>query len=326
VRGGLRPRPGRGLWLLFWMLLSGCATARDARVQLVPVDAPPLRAAAAGLSFEVLRVIELRSEDPAFGGFSGLLVDGDALLMLSDRGTLWRTDRAAFSGTVPRSITFDKIRLEAPDVPPDAEDLAALDGGGVVVVTENGVGLHRLADARGHLVPFSPGPPRWLHVPGTNLGLETVATFADGRVLAISEGLAAGPGAVRAGLLAGGVWRPLRYPAADGWAPVGADRFGDDILVLERRAGLLTGFEARIRLISGPGDPPPDARLDPKPLVELRRPFPVDNFEGIAVATDGPGRATLYLISDDNFSALQRTLLVLAALRRTQAEACSAGC
>lgn len=324
MRGGLRPR--RGLWLLFWTLLSGCAAAQDARVQLMPFDAPPVRAAAPGLSFEVLRVIELRSEDPAFGGFSGLLVDGDALLMLSDRGTLWRTDRAAFSAGGPRGVAFATIRLEAPDVPPDAEDLAVLSGGGVLVATESGTGLYRLADARGHLEPFSPEPPRWLHVPGTNLGLETVATFADGRVLAITEGLAAGPGAVRAGLFAGGVWRPLRYPVEDGWAPVGADRFGNDILVLERRAGLLTGFEARVRLISGPGDPPPDARLDPRAFVELPPSFPTDNLEGIAVAADGPGRATLYLISDDNFSALQRTLLVVAALRRTQAEACSAGC
>jgi hypothetical protein len=38
-------------------------------------------------------------------------------------------------------------------------------------------------------------------------------------------------------------------------------------------------------------------------------PWPVDNMEGLALASEG-GRPVLYLVSDDNFSGLQRTLLL----------------
>jgi len=42
---------------------------------------------------------------------------------------------------------------------------------------------------------------------------------------------------------------------------------------------------------------------------ELAPPLNVDNFEGIAAETTKSGSTRLYLISDDNYSAKQRTLL-----------------
>ena len=36
----------------------------------------------------------------------------------------------------------------------------------------------------------------------------------------------------------------------------------------------------------------------------------VDNFEGLAVRGDDLGRLLVYMISDDNFSSFQRTLLM----------------
>ena len=51
-----------------------------------------------------------------------------------------------------------------------------------------------------------------------------------------------------------------------------------------------------------------DGSLGPV-LIELKHPGTVDNFEGIAaVAT--PTGTRLYLLSDDNFSETQRTLLL----------------
>jgi hypothetical protein len=43
---------------------------------------------------------------------------------------------------------------------------------------------------------------------------------------------------------------------------------------------------------------------------EIRRPATVDNFEGIAALPRPDGTVRFYLISDDNFSSAQRTLLV----------------
>jgi hypothetical protein len=43
---------------------------------------------------------------------------------------------------------------------------------------------------------------------------------------------------------------------------------------------------------------------------ELRRPLTVDNFEGLAAVSQVDGMIRFYLISDDNFSSSQRTLLL----------------
>jgi hypothetical protein len=43
---------------------------------------------------------------------------------------------------------------------------------------------------------------------------------------------------------------------------------------------------------------------------ELAPPLPSDNFEGLAVVPDAAGGAVLWVISDDNRSPLQRTLLL----------------
>ena len=44
--------------------------------------------------------------------------------------------------------------------------------------------------------------------------------------------------------------------------------------------------------------------------LKLARPYTVDNFEGLAAAPSPSGGLRFYLISDDNFSKSQRTLLV----------------
>ena len=52
----------------------------------------------------------------------------------------------------------------------------------------------------------------------------------------------------------------------------------------------------------------PDGSLGPV-LIELKLPGTTDNFEGIAAETRN-GRTRLYILSDDNFSPMQRTLLL----------------
>ena len=44
--------------------------------------------------------------------------------------------------------------------------------------------------------------------------------------------------------------------------------------------------------------------------MELRQPLTVDNFEGLGVTAGPDGKIRFYLISDDNFSSQQRTLLL----------------
>jgi len=52
----------------------------------------------------------------------------------------------------------------------------------------------------------------------------------------------------------------------------------------------------------------------PEALAELRQPLTVDNFEAVDAIRGPAGETLIYLLSDDNFSPLQRSLLLLFAL------------
>ena len=52
-----------------------------------------------------------------------------------------------------------------------------------------------------------------------------------------------------------------------------------------------------------------------RPVAWLSRPLPSDNYEGLAIVPEAQSdRVALWLISDDNSSAFQRTLLLRLSL------------
>ena len=58
----------------------------------------------------------------------------------------------------------------------------------------------------------------------------------------------------------------------------------------------------------------PDALVDGPPIIDVDLAYQIDNMEGIAVHRNAAGETILTLISDDNFSVLQRNLLLQFAL------------
>jgi hypothetical protein len=88
---------------------------------------------------------------------------------------------------------------------------------------------------------------------------------------------------------------------------------GGDLILLERRFAPATGIALRIRRIAGEtirlG-----ALVDGDYLLDAGMTSQIDNMEGLAIHVDQAGRTILTLISDDNFSPLQRTLLLQFAL------------
>ena len=81
-----------------------------------------------------------------------------------------------------------------------------------------------------------------------------------------------------------------------------------DLLLLERRFDLAAGHGLRIRRIAG-GTIRPGAVLDGEVLIEVGLPHQIDNMEGLAVSPHPRGHR-LTLVSDDNRSLLQRTLVL----------------
>jgi hypothetical protein len=88
---------------------------------------------------------------------------------------------------------------------------------------------------------------------------------------------------------------------------------GGDLILLERRFGPFLGGAFRLRRVAR-GDLRPGALLEGRTLLAADDSYTVDNMEGLAVHRGENGETVLSLISDDNFSAAQSTLLLQFAL------------
>lgn len=133
-------------------------------------------------------------------------------------------------------------------------------------------------------------------------------------MLALTEGLEAPDGALRGWIGGANGWAPLAYRRTAPFRPTDAARLPNgDVLVLERAFGLLTGAAMRLVRIAA-ADIHAGALLAGAPLAQLRPPLTVDNFEGLALRQAANGETLVYLLSDDNFSPLQRTYLLMFAL------------
>jgi hypothetical protein len=86
-----------------------------------------------------------------------------------------------------------------------------------------------------------------------------------------------------------------------------------DLLVLERSLEIPFGLGMRIRRIAE-ADLVPGATVDGDVVIEADLRNQIDNMEGMAIRTNDAGETILALVSDDNNSPLQRTLLLYFAL------------
>ena len=86
-----------------------------------------------------------------------------------------------------------------------------------------------------------------------------------------------------------------------------------DLIVLERHFALADGLAMRIRRVPG-RTIRPGALVDGDILVQSAEFEQIDNMEGLALRTGPGGETLLTLISDDNHSLLQRTLLLQFAI------------
>lgn len=280
-------------------------------------------------ALEFRGALEITSSHPAFGGLSGieLSADGSRMTTISDKGT-WITARLRYDeggwlagmedGAVapildPQGRTLDEKYTQ------DAESLAVLPGGDLLVAFER---QHRLWRFAGNPDPGSHRASPWPSPPGLegypdNLGLEAIATLADGRILAITENAietAPGDSHFPAFLWNGKDWDQFSYRRKGEFRPSGLAALPNgDVLVLERSFSWLAGIAARLVRM-------PAAALKPGNLVEgeelaaLAPPILTDNWEGLTVRRAANGETHIYLLSDDNFLLIQRNLLAMFAL------------
>ena len=281
-------------------------------------ESNPKRTKVGALTF--LGAWELRSDNGDFGGISALVALKDGrFLGVSDAGALigfgmsgdTRADRpfiAALPGAFGKGVTF-KDR--------DSEGIAYDAVSGRVWVSYEFKHAIRRFPASMSRVDGMIRPKTMRRWP-PNSGAEALVRLNDGRFLVFAEG---GPDngiypAIQFSgdpVETGTTQFPFRYRPTAGYRITDASQLPDGrVLVLERRIGFPEGFTAKL-LILDPEKIARDAIVSGQAIATLAPPVLVDNMEGLAI-TQEQGRNVLWLISDNNFNAIQRTLLMKFAL------------
>jgi hypothetical protein len=270
--------------------------------------------------------LELTSSYREFGGFSAIRVaaDGARFVALTDKGR-WLTGRIAYDTRERPSGIADAVM--APILGPDGRALASRGWYDTESIAEDGgtlyVGIERVNRivrfdfgrdgvlARGTPIPIPPGIAK---LPN-NKGLEAMVVVPSGlplagTLIALSERGLDAHGNLRAFLIGG--------PSAGEFAIRRTDDFdisdcallpSGDLLILERRFFWWSGIAMRIRRIPLAAIAP-DALVDGRELMSADMGYQIDNMEGLSVHRTAAGETILTLVSDDNFSALQRTILL----------------
>jgi hypothetical protein len=284
------------------------------RFEPVPLDAgDPDRRRLGRLTF--LGGWQLRSNDPRFGGLSSLHVEGGEALAFSDSGWMIRFPLPAAGAEVKGEI---RLVADGPGAAPrqkalrDIESMA-VDGNRVWLGFERRNVIWRY-DRRSWREETGAAPAEMRHWPA-NRGAEALVRFPDGRFLVLAEGHGHGGPAL---LFDGDAAVPgtrvavMRYQPPDGYRATDAALLPDGrILVLNRRWRLLEGLSAKLTLLHGRLTP--GSVLRGEEIADFHRPVTLDNMEGLSITREG-GRTIVWLTSDDNYSPLQRTLLMKFAL------------
>jgi hypothetical protein len=297
-----------------------------------PAPAPAARPTGAMLAFEPVPLIHqqpstrrvgallylegwtIRSGDGRLGGISSMHIEGQSVLAVSDTGL-------AFRFAVPMKGRTSPYRVEAIGAGPgggtekgqrDAESMA-VQGGSAWIGYEgrNAIWRYPLNDWQAGTGTTPRAMRNWL----ANEGSEAMLRLKDGRFLVFSEGGARGDGTTEvllfdrdpadpsAKTLSLGYRAPAGYKITDAaWLPDGR------VLLLNRRFALMEGISAKLVAARLPALER-GGRIEGEEVATLQPPITVDNMEALSVTAEG-GRTIVWIASDDNFSPLQRTLLM----------------
>jgi len=288
-----------------------CFMASLAMAESITVQEDKLSFTAVSHSgFEVQSITELSSHDDRFGGLSGLLMQDGVLLSVSDKGNLFHFDLEDLSKVDVFPLRSKKGKILKGKKKTDAESLAANPEGGFYVAFER---KHRLVpyDDEGEVSGPALKLPKAISKLSKNSGFEASETLGDGTLVLLGEGRSGDDEAPLWVKPVKGKWQRRSVSLTGSFRPTGLTYVAgrEQLILMERFYKPLVGV--RIRL----------SKFDIKTgqrtehLGELTSPLPIDNMEGITSYRNKAGEDVLLLISDDNFSPLQRTLLMKLILK-----------
>ena len=279
---------------------------------------------APGLTF--LGGIELSSPEPLFGAFSSIRFrDDKSFLGVFDtgywiEGRILRDAEGRLSGVeaVRLAPLLDASGRESRSkFQVDAESLA-LDGdrGFVGFEQRHRVLAYAPLSDLGKALPSAPlAFPFDLDILHSNGGFESLVIApkgspVEGALVAVSEKSFDENGNLYAAIVGGPLGGEFRVRPRDDFEITDATFLPDgDLLLLERRFSIATGVGMRLRRIEG-ASLRPDAVVDGEILFEANYRSQIDNMEGLDAIPEADGSVRLIVVSDDNHSILQRSLML----------------
>jgi len=311
-----------GLVLAVWAALASHASADPIEIVSTPVALAVSQPDARRVGQLIYRGgVALASSDRRFGGLSGMLVspDGKRFLAISDRGywveaelTYADGELAGVANGLLRNI-LDANGKEISGDYRDAEGLARLHG------VEDTVLVSFERQQRVYRYEVGTAKPTAIHerafdniaAASFNAGIEGLVYLPNGSLLAITEATRNAAGDVVGWLRTAQGDRPVTLHLPKHWGLTDlAVLPGGDVLTLERWFRPIYDLRIRLRRIPASaiiGSAP----LDGPVVAEFGRGHSMDNMEGLDTRRLDDGRVMIYMISDDNFSPLQRTLLYM---------------
>jgi hypothetical protein len=277
---------------------------------------------------EYLAGFALSGDSPDWGGLSGMVLspDGMTLTAIADVGFWYRLRlRLDATGRLIGIVDAEMGPLldqngKALDGKEngDAESLSRTADGSLYVTFEGRHRIWRYAALDNPLLGAAHAvrAPAGMKDLPRNLGIEAAAFLAGGRLLLLSEGGRTADGDLRGWIGDGKQWKALTLATTGEFVPTDLCVLpGGDVLLLERSFSMLDGAAARLSIIPA-ASIVAGARLAGREIAVIRRPLTVDNFEDVAARKGADGSTLIYIMSDDNQSLLERTLLLQFRLVR----------
>jgi len=273
--------------------------------------------------------LTLKSPVSGFGGFSGLWRsdDGREILALADNAQFLsaRTETAegrlsGLADTVMTPLLLSNGRPLRRTRYYDTESLAISGKTAFIGVERNHAVIRFDLGRDGSFLRGVPIPtPKELKDLPSNGGLEALAVAPQqsplaGALVAVAEYVKGSDDTPTKGFILTGPRQGAFDVARSNGYNISDMAFlaNGDVLLLERRFSLFGGFACRLRRV-GASAIRPGARVDGEIIYESDASHQIDNMEGLCVHREG-GETILTLISDDNFSPFQRTVLLEFAL------------
>lgn len=267
----------------------------------------------------------LTSKERTFGGISGLHItaDGKGFVAHTDRG-IWLRGKLKLDGDRITGIAGAEM---APMLGVGGRPLAATNTFDTEALAVDGENFYVGVERVNQILRFRFGRegfgavgipiaiPRAIRDLPHNQGLEALAFVPKamplaGTLIAVSERGLDANGNIVAFLLGGpspgtfAVRRSKNFDITDAAiSPSG------HLVLLERYFTIMTGVQMRIRAIPL-GEIRPGALVEGITLIEAGPAFQIDNMEALAITKNAAGETILTIVSDNNFSPIQRTLLL----------------